>query len=168
MAKLTHLDSIVEFKDTVIQKLATSQEVIGLILDKPDIDVNSEDAEAVYKHLYSYDYLDDTVSTDSADIAIDVDLYEKPTGTEAKYYLYVQIICNKGYMGIKNFKGLKGNRRDNLARFVDKMLNGSRDFGIGRLDLVRAETTNVPYRFTCKTLTYEIHGFAQNRELLNG
>lgn len=58
---------------------------------------------------------------------------------------------------------MKGNRRDNLARSVDALLNGSRDYGVGKLVLMGAAPAKVPDKFTSLLLTYEIRDFRSER-----
>ena len=75
-------------------------------------------------------------------------------------------MCSKQFVDL-DFVGVKGNRRDNLAREIDLLLRGSRDFGIGKLELVSAITSPVPKKFTSKLLTFRAVNFANGKELTN-
>ena len=55
----------------------------------------------------------------------------------------------------KKFLGMNGNRLDNIAKFVDAVLSGSRDFGIGRLKPKDIRPVSVPKMFRAIMLTYE-------------
>ena len=72
----------------------------------------------------------------------------------------VNVICHKRYMKLnhKTFKGLKGNRKDNLIRHIDKLLNGTR-IGIGRLELVDVKPLNVPQNYTGLVSIYRLYDF---------
>lgn len=75
--------------------------------------------------------------------------------------LYVSVACHKNYMTLNRqmFKGIKGNRRDNLVRFVDKVLNNSEFLGLGALKLHSVRTVTPINSFTIREITYEIPDF---------
>jgi len=50
------------------------------------------------------------------------------------------------------FPGVVGNRRENLARHIDSVLNFSDIFGIGELSLHSIKTGNLTTGFTVKEL----------------
>ena len=170
MAVQTHLDELINYSSQIITKLMNSPEVVGLMMDVSPADVTEEDMERAREHMYDYDYIDETVQTAGAYIMVDVDMVAAPTGTIKDVEAYVQIVVSKTYMKLNNkkFKGMRGNRRDNLARQIDLLINGSRDFGIGKLLLVTARTANVPAAFSSKLLTYRAADFAKNRAVENG
>ena len=57
------------------------------------------------------------------------------------------------------FQGVIGNRRDNLVRYVDSLLNGETFLGIGALNLRTVKSVSSPANFTGRLLTYEISDF---------
>ena len=60
----------------------------------------------------------------------------------------------------KLFSSIRGNRMDNLVRFIDFELRLDRDFGIGKLALKNARTTTSGNNmFAKKTLVYSIPDF---------
>ena len=75
--------------------------------------------------------------------------------------VYVTIMCHKSFMQIEpsKFKGMVGNRRDNLSRLVDNLLNGSDAFGLGQLKLESAIVVPAPTGFSARELTYSISDF---------
>lgn len=168
MANITHVDALINFSAKIIQKIAASQEVVGLMLNDPDILMTSEAALNIYDDLYDYDYVDDTIDGDKALIMVDVDMLRQSSPTMSDYEIYVQVVCTKQYMKLTPslFKGVRGNRRDNIVRYIDLLLNGSKEFGIGKLELKRVNTAVVPEKLTSKLLTYKVVDFAQDRTKL--
>jgi len=170
MAGVSHLDEIIDDKTKVINMLGTSQKVVGLLLDNPSIDMESDAAYAVFdNNFFDYDYVDDTLLTATALILVDVDV-QATSSTMDEANLYIQVVVSKGYMKLEStvFKGVKGNRKDNLTRQIDLVLRDSRDFGIGKLEFVSAITANVPDSLTSKLITYRIPNFGKDRKLGNG
>jgi len=169
MATVSHLDEIVDYKKKVVNLLGTSQDVVGLILNNPSIDMNSDVAYSVFdNNLYDYDYIDETATQDRCYIMVET---EATTTSPAMkdVYLHVQVVVPKSMMKLdaKIFKGIKGNRKDNLIRQVDLLLNNRDDFGIGRLQLMRVYIATVPTTFTSTMLTYQVPDFGRNRSVGN-
>lgn len=166
MSKNTYLDDLIAYKENVIQALASSQPVMGLLANDPAIDLESDAAEDLLeRNIFDYDYIDGSLERHDAYIMVDSELVQPTSGTFNKWYLYVQVVCAKSFNDIdkKLFRGMKGNRRDNLAREVDLLLNASRNYGVGRLVLLSAAPANVPDKFTSLLLTYEIRDFRDER-----
>lgn len=171
MAGVSHIDEIIDFKKKVIDTLGISQAVTGLILDDPNIDMESDAAYSVFdNNLFNYNYVDDTQIQVSALIMVEVEILGVPTDTIKDLVVYVQTVVSKDYMQLnpKIFEGVRGNRRDNIARQVDLLLNNSKDYGIGRLSLDRVGIASVPDGYTSTLLTYTVTNFARNRKLGNG
>lgn len=170
MAVQTHLDELINYSSQIITALMNSPEVVGLIVDKQAADVTEEDMDRAREQMFDYDYIDETTQEAKAYIMVDVDMVASPTGTIKDIEVYVQIAVSKTYqkLNTRTFKGVRGNRRDNLARQIDLLINGRRDFGIGKLQLTSARTANVPSSFTSKLLTYRSSDFAKNRAATHG
>lgn len=167
MSVETHLDELIDYTSLIISKLCNSKEVVALITDNPEPDLSGEDGALAERNIFDYDYIDDTVQSAGAFIMVDADMVLGPTGSIKDIEVYVQVVVSKTYMDLdsKKFKGVKGNRRDNLARQIDLLLRDSREFGIGKLHLNSARTANVPRSFTSKLLTYTIPDFSKNRKV---
>lgn len=166
MAKNTYLDDLIGYKHRVIYDLASSPDVVGLLLDKPKVDMDSDAAyEVVGNNIYDFDYVDRSIQRNDAYIMVEAEMANPTSGSMARWWLYVQIVCAKEYnpLDAKKFKGVVGNRRDNLAKQVDLIINGRDDLGIGHIELANAGPATVPDTFTSIMLTYEIHDFRHER-----
>lgn len=167
MSNQTYLDELIEYKENVIGAIAGSQKVLALLSDDPDIEVDSEEAdELIDRNIFDYDYVSETVKTSTAYIMVETEMTQPTSGTMNHWYIYVQIVVYKDYNALDKrakFKGVKGNRRDNLAREIDLLLNGSREYGIGKLDLLHAAPASVPEEFTSTMLTYELSDTRKER-----
>lgn len=161
MAK-TFLDELVEYPAKVIQKIGTTKNIVALLADDASIDMDSDEADDVFdKYLFDYGYVDSTTTEARAFVCVEAELLRTPTPTVQDLRLYVTIICHKNYMKIdpSRFTGVIGNRRDNLVRNIDIVLNGSDIFGIGLLTLDSVKTVSSPTGFTARELTYKIADF---------
>lgn len=161
MAK-TYLDQIVEYPSKVIQKISEDKTIVGFLLNKKIDEVSEEDFDIVLdNYIYSYPYVDDTVQETSAYIWVEMDVADVSNEHIKNAELYVTVACHKQLMNLdaQKYQGFIGNRRDNITRYVDKLLNGSDVFGIGKLKLKNTRTLSPYNQFVFRELTYEVPEF---------
>lgn len=161
-----NLDELVEYPVQVLQKVGTDKTIVSLLTNDPDIDMDSDEADEVFdKYLYDYGYVDETTQEAKAYICIEAEVSKVPTSTVKDMNLYVTVICHKDYMKIAPslFPGTIGNRRDNLVRNIDRLLDGSDYFGIGQLRLKSVRTISSPTGFTAREATYVVSDFRGNQ-----
>lgn len=161
MAK-TNLDELVEYPVKALHRIGTDPTVIQLLTDNPDIDMESEEADSAFEtFLFDYLYVDGTTTEAAAYICVEAETARSQTSTMQNMKLYVTVMCHKQFMKVDatKFRGMVGNRRDNLVRYVDKLLNGSDIFGIGKLTLVSARTVPAPTGFSAREITYTVTDF---------
>lgn len=166
MSDTRPLSDMTRYKEAVIRKIASSQEVIGFLLNDPNIDMDSDEAnDIIDRNIFDYDYIDRTVQRADAYIMVDSELDYPTSGTMNQWRLYVQIVCAKTFNAFDHriFRGVVGNRRDNLAESIDALLNGERFIGIGSLELLSASPATVPDTFTSILLTYKVHDFRREK-----
>lgn len=161
MAK-TYLDQIVDYPSLVIQKISSDKYCVGLLLNKAFDSVDENDCdEALERHIFDYQYVDETTQTSTAYIWVEMEVNDVSNTQIKNNRLYVTVSCHKEYMELdhKIFKGLSGSRRDNLTRYIDKLLNRAGGFGIGNLSLLSVRTLSPVNGFVGRELTYEMPDF---------
>lgn len=161
MAK-SYLDQLVEYPAKALHKIGTNKDVVALLLDDWNVDMDSDAADAVFdQYLFDYLYVDSTTDEARAYICSEIEVGNPKSITMQDFRLYVTVICHKNFMKLdpRKCSGLIGNRRDNLVRSIDLLLNGSDIFGIGTLCLASVKTIASPAGFTTRELTYKISDF---------
>lgn len=162
----TNLDEVILYKNTVMKAIAADDMVLALIADDPDIKAGSPEAsEIVFNNILDHSFSEDTIQVDTALILTEVEMYSRPTDAVKNMTLNVQVICNNKFIELnkKKFRGVIGNRRDNIARYTDAALHTQAAFkmGIGRLQLYSYMPCSVPSGFTSTMLSYRIPEFAR-------
>lgn len=163
----THIDELVDYPGLVVGQLVKQPNMLELLANKKN--ANYEDLEndkGEWKCFFDYDYVNGTLQEVGSYICIDTDVVDVPNSSVMTLKLYVEIIVHRDIMTISRqlLPGYKGNRRDELTRYCDLALRGSRDFGIGRLSLQSAVTFSVGNsNYTGKRLTYLVKGYATDR-----
>lgn len=160
------INELVEYPAKALQKIGTDKTVVGLLLDDPDVDMDSDEADEVFdQYLFDYLYVDNTTTEARAYVCVETELFKTPSPTIQDFHVYVTIICHKRFMKMdaSKFTGMIGNRRDNIARAVNKLLDGSEAFGIGALVLESVKTIGSPPGFTVRELTYRVADFVKKK-----
>ena len=161
MAK-TFIDELVEAPVKVLQKIGTDETIVQLLTNNPNIDMSSDEADAVFdRYLFDYAYVDDTTDQAEAYICVEVEIPNMFSPTFRDVVLYITVLCHKRYMPIdtSKFKGMIGNRRENLVRYIDRVISGSDLFGVGQLALTSITNIPAPAGFTARELVYQVPSF---------
>lgn len=159
----THLDELVEYPAKIIQRIGEDSTCIALLLNKNTKDVTEDDMDTVVNdNIFDYQYVNDTVKETAAFIMVEAEVPNVQNTQIKEMKVYITIACHKDYMKLNPslFPGYMGNRRDNLVRYIDKLLNNQMIFGLGRLKLNYIKTMSSSNQdFTMRTLCYEISEF---------
>ena len=158
----TPFDELVDYKNKIVNAIESSQEVIDLLVGKQNVDLDSDAAyEVCNKQILDYSFVVDTQLTENNLILIDIETRSRPNYTYKNITVFIQIICHKDSMKLKGFKGVKGNRRDNLARQIANLLDGRKDFGIGKLVFTDCYVVSVPNPYSSLMVTFEVPNFVK-------
>ena len=161
MAK-TYLDQIVEYPAKAILRISQDKNCVGLIINKPFSSVTEDDMDTVIdEYIKDYQYVDETTQETTAFVWVEMEVDSVQNKQVKGVRLYVTIACHKNYMRLNraNFKGVTGNRRDNLVRYIDKVLNNTNVFGIGALKLKNIRSLTPINGFVLREITYEVPDF---------
>lgn len=161
MAK-TYIDQIVDYPAKVMLRIAEDNVCSGLILNKNFNNITDEDKDKVLEeNIKDYQYIDDTSQETAAYVWVEMDINRIENRTVKNCMLYITVCCHKNYMKISPtvYKGILGNRRDNLVRYIDKLLSNTILLGIGKLTLKSVRTVSPINGFTARELSYEIPDF---------
>lgn len=160
MAVNTPLDEIIDYKELIINKLLESKEVMGLMFNKPNIDIENDDDvyNARENNIRDYGIDPDTIQTDKVVIFVQASMANSDSLQLKQMQASISVVCNVEYIELNHrlFKGTKGNRLDNLARQIVRVLDDDdQEFGIGKFTLTQCRPVSVPKGFTAVELSYE-------------
>ena len=161
MAK-TYLDQLVEFPVEVIRKICSDKYCVGLLVNKPFDGVEEKDYDAALdKYVYDYQYVDETVETSSAYVMVETEINSVENRQFKGVRIYITVACHKTYMRLDGgvYRGVIGNRRDNLVRYIDRLLNGLKFLGVGALSLKTVKTLSPFNGFTAREIVYAVPDF---------
>lgn len=161
MAK-TNLDQLVEFPAKIIKNISEDKQCVGMIVNKSFNDVTEEDSDKVIDdNLFDYQYVDFTTPEGNIYVWVEMEVNSVKNNQIQNGKVYVIVACHKNYMKLKTslFKGIVGNRRDNLIAYIDKLLNDTSFYGVGKLKLEAVRSLAPINGFTARELIYSYSDF---------
>jgi len=122
------LDEFFEYKNTLMGELMTNKKILEY-LDHDNIGLKPRDL--IYQSVFPYEYVPTVTENETTFICFDVDITKAPNTTYLFPTMYVWIFTHDNLMRLPG----GGLRVDAISSEISKMINGSRNYGMGRLEL---------------------------------
>lgn len=122
------LQILYDYKNQLMQDILTSETLVKLL----DDDLPMEQAETLaYKQVYPYDYVPETIEYGHSYICFDVDVQAIVNKTFLSPTISIWVFTHKSKLRLPT----GGVRPDRIVSELVELLNGSRYYGLGELDL---------------------------------
>jgi len=158
-------EELIDYPYEVAIKISTSPEIIQLLLDNPT--ANPEDYNLINTQIFSDDYIPETLNEVQKFICVDADIPKVTNSTtkdvEVTIYVFMHHDCMKLDNLIWKERRGKGNRRDHLCNEITKLLNGSSEFGIGKLELTSTMRFRPAKDYSGRMMKFKAKSFNQSR-----
>ena len=146
------LDELFDYKNQLMEDLLTHKDIVALIDDTVELK-NAE--KLVYKQVFPYEYVPDTVEEGKTFICCDVDIQKTVNQTFLLPTLYVWVFTHKSKLRLPE----GGVRTDKLCSKIAGAINGSREYGLGELDLYSVKRFAPMTDFQGKIMTFTAKDF---------
>ena len=147
------LQDFFDYKNKLMEDLLTNETIVNLI----DEDVRFEDAMSLaYNNVFPYEFVPETVQYGKTLICFDVDIQRVPNKTFLYPTLFVWVFTHKSLLRLPNGGGV---RTDRLCHEICKQINGSREYGLGELNLYSVKRFAPMTDFQGKVITFEMKEF---------
>lgn len=123
------LDEFFDYKNQLMEDLLTNQTIVRLLSDDCEVIDNPE--TLMYQQVFPFEYVPDTVEHGQTFICCDVDIQRSVNKTFLLPALYIWVFTHKSKLRLPE----GGVRTDRLASEIAESINGSRNYGLGELDL---------------------------------
>lgn len=124
------LEELFDYKNQLMEDILTSEKVVRLLND--EYAAGTEAGALAYKQVFPFEYIPETVEHGKTFICFDVDIQKSLNSTYFKPVIYVWVFTHKSLLRLPGGGGV---RTDMLASEIARLLNGSRKYGLGELDL---------------------------------
>jgi len=141
------LDELFDYKNQLMEDLLTHKDIVDLIDDTVEL---KNAKKLVYKQVFPYEYVPDTVEEGKTFICCDVDIQKTVNQTFLLPTLYVWVFTHKSKLRLPE----GGVRTDKLCSKIAGAINGSREYGLGELDLYSVKRFAPMTDFQGKIMTF--------------
>lgn len=148
-----NLEEFFDYKNKFMKDLCCNKEIVPLITDKSDSKVPNH--TLAYSQVYPYEFVPETVDNGQTFVCFDVDIVEVINKTFYVPVLYVWVFTHKSKMRLST----GGIRTDMLSSKINDMLNGSRFYGLGELELRQVGRFSPITDYQGRVLTYYAKDF---------
>lgn len=147
------LEEFFDYKNRLMKDLCCNEEIVRLITDNNDADVPNHTLS--YSQIFPYEFVPETVDDGKTFICFDVDIANVENKTFYTPVLYVWVFTHKSKMRLD----AGGLRLDLMASKINDLLNGSRFYGLGELELKNVSRFSPITDYQGRALTYVARDF---------
>lgn len=147
------LEELYDYKNRLMKDICSDADVIQLVTGNANAAVPNR--KMPYTQVFPYEYIPDTVDDGKTYICFDVDVTGTPNDTTYSLVLYVWVLMHKSAMHPKT----GGCAIDNIIIAINKLLNGSRYYGLGELKLEHVRRFKPALDYHGRALTYSTRDF---------
>ena len=147
------LKEFYDYKNRLMMDLCCNKEVVQLMTGKSDPTVPNHDLP--YTQIFPFEYIPETENDSRTFICCDVDIISVQNKTYYVPVIYIWVFAHKSRQRLP--KG--GLTVDSIVSEIDTMLNGSRFYGLGELDLDSVRRFSPITDYFGKVMTYYAKDF---------
>lgn len=123
------LEELYDYKNLLMKHLCCDAEVVKTVTGNDDAVVPNHDLP--YYQIFPFEYIPETVNDAKTFICFDMDIVSVPNKTVYIPVIYVWVCAHKSQLRAKE----GGCTLDKMAVAVNRLLNGNRYYGLGKLKL---------------------------------
>lgn len=147
------LEEFFDYKNQLMNDLLTNPKIVKLLDDRGAF--SGDPSELVYKQVFPFEYIPETVEHGQTFICCDVDVQKSLNKTFLLPVLYIWVFSHKSKLRLDE----GGVRTDKLCSEIAKTINGSREYGLGELDLYSAKRFAPITDYQGKVLVFQAQEF---------
>ena len=147
------LEEFFDYKNLLMADMCKNPNIVKLVTENDEAAVPNH--QLPYTQLFPFEFIPDAVSEARTFICFDVDIVSVPNKTFYYPVLYIWPFTHKSKLHMTS----GGVLLDKLCTEVDKMLNGSRFYGLGQLKLSSVGRFEPTTDYLGRTLVYTTADF---------
>lgn len=135
---MANLEEFTTYKQTLMQAVCTNDKIVELLKSEND-PANITGRDMRYKRIFPYNYVPLTIDHATTFVCFSVTAPRAKSGIISTLKLVVWVFTHQNLMKTKY-----GMRTDLLVSEIDKVLNGSTKYGLGKVEFQSCDIFTVP------------------------
>lgn len=149
------LQDFFDYKNRFMEDILTNESIVSLLSEEP---IKLEDAgQLVYKQVFPYEYIPQTLKDGYTFICCDVDIDKSLSKSFYLPTLYVWVFTHQSRLRLPE----GGVRTDKICSEICKAINGSMMYGLGELELYSAKRFAPIMDYQGKVLVFHAKEFSK-------
>ena len=128
---MANLDEVSLYKNRLAMSFCTSNDVTSLLRIQGDEDMSPQDF--MYERVFPYAHVPDASEIGRCFLCFEIDVPSVKSNVIKTVEIKIYIMSHQNILRLSDGRGL---RTDVLSAVVDKMLNGSDEYGVGTVELM--------------------------------
>ena len=153
MSEFNGLEEFFDYKNRLVGDLLTNREIVRLLAN--DLHPTRHPEDLVYKQVFPYEFVPDTVKDAATFVCCEVDIRKALSKTYMVPEVYIWTFTHKSLLRLPE----GGARIDKLTSEIVKTINGSRMYGLGTLDLMSVRRYSPISSYQGRIITMETTEF---------
>lgn len=149
------LQDFFDYKNRFMEDILTNETIVSLLSDE-EIPIE-EAGRLVYKQVFPFEYIPETIQDGRTFICCDVDIDKSLTKPFYLPTLYVWVFSHRSRLRLPG----GGVRTDKLCSEICRTINGSKMYGLGELDLYSAKRFAPVTDYNGKVLVFHSKEFSK-------
>jgi hypothetical protein len=150
---LVGLDELFDYKNQLMDDLLINTDIVKLMSDDGKTEVAPE--TLMYTQVFPYEFVPDVTEHGQTFICCEVDIKEVLNKTYLVPALYIWVFTHKSKVRLPG----GGVRTDKLSSIITSIINGSRMYGLGELNLQSAKRFSPITNYQGRILTFYAKDF---------
>lgn len=144
------LDELYDYKNKFMEDILTNKQIVHLINEEVHFDNAQE--KLMYKQVFPFEYIPETTENGHTYVCCDIDIEKAESSTYLDAIIKVWVFSHKSRLRLPP-EDNGGVRPDKICSAINKIINGSYMYGLGKLDLksVRRFAPMTDYNGKCMT-----------------
>lgn len=149
------LEELFDYKNKLIGDLLTNENIVNLITD--DLDLREHPEDLVYRNVFPFEKIPGTTEDATTYVCCEVDI--RNASANKTYFDAVIYIWAFTHESLFRLPGGRGIRFDALASEIVKTINGSREYGLGELELASVTKMSPIEHYQGRRITFNASDF---------
>lgn len=143
-----NLNDFYDYKNQLMKDLLTDKEIVRLM--QPEKGLNNA-IDLAYTQIFPYEYIPETIQKGNTYICFDIDIQSQTAGKTFYYpYIYVWVFAHRSKLRLPE----GGVRTDKICSRICEIMNGSRLYTLGELNLYSSKRFAPVTDYNGKVLTF--------------